>query len=623
LSFFGRQINSFITTAIGSSIQSLNMSSQRRHQQRGSRPALVEQTSATGRPGLKAPKPEPGILTSDGRTANLAEFRENRDVEARKTYPLTYKIINNPDAFLDIEPIESIADIIDKVKAENLSDNVERAMLSDRTRRTAEARDFRKEEITHYGALFDKLSEFSQYRVKSHKDFQSFHDECDLSRLWKAIIDTHSVGADASDSAVPRLTEEDMHKCRQGTYESSLEFHRRLTERSNAMDAITRASTKEKIEQNYTLAMQLVPEPDIELDNPPTKEQVAAVTAAAKATKATKTYLTRKRVDDLKASLHAVYKSPAELAEIFMARLDPTRFGELYTSILNDDIKGIDSMPTDLEAALTLARKWKVSTVKTGATGTQTVLMVTADDYRPTAPKPKREKKKDKSVLSLAAAAAGKQKFDGSCFWCARPGHREADCKSKAAGKPKKTESSPATAQATQCTKCNRKGHIAADCYAKTVVSAMGEAETPTAAAGGSTQTYFSLVTVTDILSLGASPGTIPDHLLVLDTGSMVNVIKSRDLLTDIHTGGPTHLSGINGSTRTMSQYGTAGHYGESLFNPESIANIVSLNSLGADDQVEFAQGPDPHFKITWADGTTHEFPKHKSGLYALDTRTL
>jgi hypothetical protein len=304
------------------------MSSNRHHSSRR-RPELVSEASAAGRPGQRATKPEPGILVWDGRSSNLAEFTEHLDVAARKAFPLTFRIINNPDAFLDDTPIDSIAEIAAQVKENSLSDNVERAMLSDRTRRTADARDFRKEEITHYGAIFDKLSEMSQYRVKSSEDFRYFHTECDLRGLWKAIIATHSVGADASDSAAPRLTEEDFNKCRQGPLESALEFYRRLSEKALAMDGITRASMKDKVEEGHYHALELVPDPAASADNPPTATQAAA----KKECDRTKAYLHRKHADDLKAALAQTYKSPSELAKNFMARLDPARFAELYTSI--------------------------------------------------------------------------------------------------------------------------------------------------------------------------------------------------------------------------------------------------------------------------------------------------
>ena len=618
---------------------------------------------ATGRPAQKAVH---FALTCEHDATNLADFTNNMDTHARSNFPQLYQIVLNPDADIgDSEP-DTIEEISARVTAENLSHNIEKALLSERSRRLSDIRDMRKEGITMYGDLFSRLSPSSEHRVKCDPEYTDFHRTCDVRKLWKSIIKTHAVGYDASDTTAPRLVEEELEKTRQKPDQSVLDFVKVFNEKTAAVDSVHRTKLARRIEDAYQTALEKLPIPD--LSRTAAQRQNAATEVAAE-----RTYLDRKRRDDLKAAREDKSKTDSELGELLISKLDPNRFGDLHRSLVNDETLGKPSMPRTVNEALTVARKWKITPSRNGFPAA-TVLTALADETRPAARSRTKKQTTPRSFVTLAAAPAVK-KTSVTCYYCGKGGHRQHECDSKARGLPKKyTPPQVAAPPIPKCTICYRSGHLAEQCFAKTKAppktqfTAIADVESEE----GEKARFYALVARpyithpdddTDIpspmhhsgtdydddesqhhithrshkpetaqtvhlstsVSYAALDAGIPDYMVILDTGSIGNIIKSRRLITDLYIGPTTRVVGINGTGIVLNQYGTAGHWGKALYNPTGLANVLSMNSIGPSDRVTYNTAPSPHFEVRWADGHTQIFKKQTDsrlrGLYCLDTR--
>jgi hypothetical protein len=73
-------------------------------------------------------------------------------------------------------------------------------------------------------------------------------------------------------------------------------------------------------------------------------------------------------------------------------------------------------------------------------------------------------------------------------------------------------------------------------------------------------------------------PNGIPNHYVLLDSDSTVSIFCNADLLTNIHdVDEPLYLETNGGGHQVSTQMGTVKDFGPVWYNPESIANVLSL----------------------------------------------
>lgn len=142
-----------------------------------------------------------------------------------------------------------------------------------------------------------------------------------------------------------------------------------------------------------------------------------------------------------------------------------------------------------------------------------------------------------------------------------------------------------------------------------------------TVAAGAQTgrsylQVALSLAQVDDHF-----PDGIPDYYVLLDSDSTVSIFRNPDLLKDIHVVDDPLLLETNGGGRQVSnQMGTLEGFGPVWYNPESLANVLSLAQVRRLRRVTLDTAIAPTFKVHHVDGiSTTEFIEHASGLYLFD----
>jgi hypothetical protein len=117
-------------------------------------------------------------------------------------------------------------------------------------------------------------------------------------------------------------------------------------------------------------------------------------------------------------------------------------------------------------------------------------------------------------------------------------------------------------------------------------------------------------------------PNGIPDHLVLLDSDSTVSIFCNADLLTDIHDVDESLVLVTNGGTQISTQKGMLPNFGPVWFNPNSIANVLSLAQVRSVRRVTMDSHISPAFHVHKSDGsgTTTVFSEHPSGLYLFDT---
>jgi Reverse transcriptase (RNA-dependent DNA polymerase) len=116
-------------------------------------------------------------------------------------------------------------------------------------------------------------------------------------------------------------------------------------------------------------------------------------------------------------------------------------------------------------------------------------------------------------------------------------------------------------------------------------------------------------------------PDGIPTHYVLLDSDSTVSIFCNADLLTDIHeVDEPLYLETNGGGYQVSTQMGTLKDFGPVWYNPDSIANILSLAQVRTVRRVTMDTDVLPAFQVHKPDGSGSTlFTEHESGLYLHD----
>ena len=116
---------------------------------------------------------------------------------------------------------------------------------------------------------------------------------------------------------------------------------------------------------------------------------------------------------------------------------------------------------------------------------------------------------------------------------------------------------------------------------------------------------------------------SIPNTWVLLDSQSTVNIFKNPAFLTNIRESPSGHLRVLtNGGLCTSHLVGDLPNFGTVWFNPQSLANILSLRAVRQICCVTMDTDQEAAILVHRKDGSIMRFLEFRSGLYYFDAST-
>jgi hypothetical protein len=285
------------------------------------------------------------------------------------------------------------------------------------------------------------------------------------------------------------------------------------------------------------------------------------------------------------------------LAALMLSRANRDRFNELRNDLQNQYGYGEDRYPKTTDACLSLLNRWKVTT--TPSTQPRTPRTAT----------PTKPNEDAALVFTQDATKSGGPKRNSPFKTVPSDDSSTRSAKTSPLKSPIKKPTN------VWCKTCGALGHVSAVCpEAKppAQVHAMTETDDPSVASDSSS--IFILAQQTDRKPID------PDFLL-LDSQSTVNLFSNPNLVNNIRqatTPINVHCNKGTMPTTAVTDFGT----NEVYLNPDGIANVLSLFSLGQKHHITYdSKDCGGVFKVHTSEGLL-EFKLTDKGLHALDLKT-
>ncbi|KAI2509415.1 Reverse transcriptase (RNA-dependent DNA polymerase) [Fragilaria crotonensis] len=155
-----------------------------------------------------------------------------------------------------------------------------------------------------------------------------------------------------------------------------------------------------------------------------------------------------------------------------------------------------------------------------------------------------------------------------------------------------------------ECYQCHSVGHYASNCPEGTATTSVG----------GTTLTQYAY------MMAQADASRINPEWILLDSQSTISVFNNASMLTDIRKSTHTLRALTNGGHQDSNMVGDFHNLGIVWYNPQSIANILSLADVRKVCRVTLDTSTEPALCVHRLDGSIMKFVEHGSGLYVYDT---
>ena len=156
------------------------------------------------------------------------------------------------------------------------------------------------------------------------------------------------------------------------------------------------------------------------------------------------------------------------------------------------------------------------------------------------------------------------------------------------------------TFEGIPCFSCGQMGHYREHC--------------PVSAIIGTSLTQFGF------MMAQARASQIDPTWILLDSQSTISVFNNASMLSNIRPSNHTLRALTNGGFQDSTQVGDFSNLGEVWYNPDSIANILSLSDVRKICRVTLDTSTEPALCVHRLDGTVMKFLEHDSGLYVYES---
>jgi hypothetical protein len=307
----------------------------------------------------------------------------------------------------------------------------------------------------------------------------------------------------------------------------------------------------------------------------------------------------------------------------FLMSSDPRRYKQLLIELENDHSKGTGNYPTTLTAAYSLLVNYRTQSFQQNSRNQQNS---TSDG--------------DKSDASDDDVSFLNNGFVPTCHHCGKKGHIAPKCPLKTAqnssqqtqtGQNTQNESqssaspSGATTNAVQMLM-----HAATDHNANGLDFTFNPSHNLAHQSNNYSSNFcfvnvasnpFQNITSSQQIIL-RNGGFVDPYWILLDTQSTVNLFNNRHLLSNIRmSSGPPLRCYCNGGYQDSTLVGTLDGYGDVWFNPNSLANILSMAHVSQHFRVTFDTAIEQAIFVWRTDGSKIKFIRSPKGLYFHDVR--